>query len=231
MPSRTLGNLEFQILKSRRTEEDIPGWAIPKIYFDYLSTGDTGPLKRVIYHNAVDIVSLAALFGCINQILSQPTEIEFPDIADYFALGRLFEDIGDISTASKLYDTYLSGLDKLESDDSIDITLSIRVIMRLALIYKRDSEYPKAIPLWKHAAQNDHLPAFEELAKYYEHKLGDYPTALKWTSSAINLFNASNTTRKTGIYLEAYWLPRLEHRRDRLIYKIGRSIREEKGND
>ena len=55
LPSRTLANLEVQILHANRTDEEIPGWMIPQIYFDYLRDGDARPLLRVFYHNAMDV--------------------------------------------------------------------------------------------------------------------------------------------------------------------------------
>jgi uncharacterized protein YprB with RNaseH-like and TPR domain len=35
LPSRALGYLEQQILGVERTHEDVPGWLIPSLYFDY----------------------------------------------------------------------------------------------------------------------------------------------------------------------------------------------------
>ncbi|MFN8453995.1 MAG: hypothetical protein U0401_04855 [Anaerolineae bacterium] len=34
LPSRALGQLEIHILGAACTEEDVPGWLIPQIYFD-----------------------------------------------------------------------------------------------------------------------------------------------------------------------------------------------------
>ncbi len=61
LPSRTLTMLEAHILGAGRSEEDIPGWLIPEMYFTYLQTGDPTPLKSVFYHNAMDVISLVAL--------------------------------------------------------------------------------------------------------------------------------------------------------------------------
>jgi len=38
--NRMLSNLEYQILGTSRTEEDIPGWMVPSIYFDFLRDSD-----------------------------------------------------------------------------------------------------------------------------------------------------------------------------------------------
>ncbi len=72
LPSRTLGNLEVQILGATRTDEDVPGWMIPSLYFDFLRSGEAQPLKSVFYHNAVDVVSMAALFNHMAGLLADP---------------------------------------------------------------------------------------------------------------------------------------------------------------
>ncbi len=52
--------LESEILGVRR-RGDIPGEAIPGIYFDYVRRRDAQAMARVFEHNRLDIVSLAAL--------------------------------------------------------------------------------------------------------------------------------------------------------------------------
>ncbi len=108
LPSRTLMNLEVQILGTERTEEDIPGWAIPQMYFDYIRSGDPTPLKNVLYHNAMDVVSLAALFNHMAGLLAHPFEASIEHGVDLIALARLYEDLGETQTAIGLY---LQGLE------------------------------------------------------------------------------------------------------------------------
>ena len=43
----TLKYLEENILLAPRTVEEVPGYEIPYLYFDYLRDGDTHPLKGV----------------------------------------------------------------------------------------------------------------------------------------------------------------------------------------
>ena len=52
--------LEAELLGVRR-RGDIPGEAIPGIYFDYVRRRDARAMARVFEHNRIDIVSLAAL--------------------------------------------------------------------------------------------------------------------------------------------------------------------------
>jgi hypothetical protein len=63
LPSRSLSHLEMTMLGVSRSQEEVPGYLIPQIYFDYLRTGDARPLLGVLYHNEMDILSLAGLFN------------------------------------------------------------------------------------------------------------------------------------------------------------------------
>src|SRR5579859_3798690 len=60
LESCALGHLETEVLGIHR-QGDVDGSEIPGIYFDYLRTGDSRGLQPVFYHNALDIISLAAL--------------------------------------------------------------------------------------------------------------------------------------------------------------------------
>ncbi|MGZ6347522.1 MAG: ribonuclease H-like domain-containing protein, partial [Anaerolineales bacterium] len=72
LPSRALKYLEENVLAAPRTVDEVPGYEIPYLYFDYLRTGDAAPLKGVFYHNAMDIVALAALMNHMASILHAP---------------------------------------------------------------------------------------------------------------------------------------------------------------
>ncbi|MDO9349176.1 MAG: ribonuclease H-like domain-containing protein, partial [Anaerolineales bacterium] len=59
LPSRSLKYIEENVLGAPRNSQEVPGYEIPYIYFDYLRSGDARPLAGVFYHNAMDIVALA----------------------------------------------------------------------------------------------------------------------------------------------------------------------------
>ena len=61
LPSCALSSLETEVLGVRRTGEDVPGYLIPALYFDYVRGGDAGPMAGVFYHNVQDILSLVTL--------------------------------------------------------------------------------------------------------------------------------------------------------------------------
>jgi len=61
LSSCALSVVETHVLGVRRTCEDVPGHAIPTLYFQYLQTGNAQALSSVFYHNQMDVLSLASL--------------------------------------------------------------------------------------------------------------------------------------------------------------------------
>src|SRR6266850_1268548 len=59
-----------------RRDDDVASARIPQFYFDYLRGGPTEPLAGVVRHNQMDLRGLAALFGKINSLLSEPGAAE-----------------------------------------------------------------------------------------------------------------------------------------------------------
>jgi tetratricopeptide (TPR) repeat protein len=214
-----LGNLEVQILGITRTAEDIPGWMIPEIYFEFLRTGDPLPLKNVVYHNAMDVLSLGSLFVHSSWILADPLDGKIQESTDLIAMAKLFENIGDLDMAIKLYHR---GIDGQAPEDII-----INALSRLASIYKHRGEYEQAEICWQSAASHHDVSAFIELAKYYEHHVQDYDRALHWTSSALRLIQKSHQNS----YEQNAWEKELSHRFERISRKSqassGRKKRDE----
>ncbi len=208
LPSRTLGNLEVQILQASRTDEEIPGWMIPQLYFDFLRDGDARPLKRVFYHNAMDVVSLAALLNHTSSLLEAPlnqSPIEYVDVA---AVARLLEDLGRNEKATQLYEKCLQA--ELPEEIYNDI------LYRLSMIHKHNSNYPAAISLWEQATSDRQLYAYEELAKYYEHRAQNPELALKWSHLAMDQIDSYATLDPE----KERWRIEFHHRLTRLQRKI-----------
>ncbi len=206
LPSRTLGSLEAQILGLHRSGEDTPGWMIPQMYFDYLRSGDAGPMKNVIYHNAMDVLSLASLLNHTTQMLENPTEVN--NALELAALARLFEDLDDEDRAIQLYQQSLAG-NQPEANywDTLE---------RLSFLHKRRGEIEQASRLWHQAARQELIYAHVELAKGYEHILQDDALALQWTNAALEIVRRPSYP----VYERAQWLPELEHRQQRLLRRL-----------
>lgn len=208
LESRALKFLETHILDVARTEEDIPGFLIPQMYFDYLRNGDARPLKRVLYHNAMDVVAMAALLNHMALMLDDPTEFATEHGLDIVSIGKLFEDLGRLDDAARIY---ARGLELDLPEDSFRQTTQ-----HLAVVHRRRGEMMAAIDLWRAAAGNQQVYAHVELAKYYEHKVRDYSEAAQWTRAAIGIVRASSPVTRRE------WLGALEHRLKRLETKVNR---------
>jgi uncharacterized protein YprB with RNaseH-like and TPR domain len=218
LPSRALGDLEAHILDILRSEQDVPGWEIPSLYFQYLLDGDAAPLKPVFYHNAMDVVSLAALMNHMAGLLSDPHVQASEHGADLIALGKLYEDLGDLDTAAQLY---LEGL----GHEDLPRRLLLDAVRRLARLHKRQGELAAAIQLWEQAAALHQLDAMVELAKVYEHRFREYTLAIQWTQTAIDLIQAppaQNEADLPGGFARRQWLDELSRRLERLNRKTAR---------
>jgi len=222
LPSRTLPNLEAHILGATRSELDLPGWMIPQIYFDFLQNGDPQPLKQVIYHNAMDVISLAALLDHMAGLINDPLNCGGQYATDLLALARIFENLGDLDRAT---DLYIHGLEHEDAlSEHIPRAALLQALQHLAFIYKRQGDLRRAIQVWEQAARFDHLEARVELAKCYEHQFKDIHQALHWTQSAIALTETWSGDPASSSFLNAYQrrqrLAELQHRLNRLLKKL-----------
>jgi len=209
LESRALKFLEEHVLGFTRSSEEVPGYEIPWLYFDYLRTGDARPLGGVFYHNAMDVAAMAALLAHMNDMLENPYNGKVQHGLDFVALGKLFEDLGRWEEAARLFERGLEfGLN--ESDFSV-------AVKRLSILQKRRGDLEEAVRLWEAAARRGHLYAFIELAKFYEHKQRDVKQALKWTKAALKQVEKSDLPA----YVRRHWQEEIAHRMERLNHKAG----------
>jgi uncharacterized protein len=209
LPSRALKYLEEHVLGFTRASEEVPGYEIPWLYFDYLRTGDARPLGGVFYHNAMDVVAMAALLGHISDMFADPYNGRIEHGLDFIALGKLYEDLNHWDEAARLFERGLeSGLD--ESDFGV-------AVKRLSILQKKRGDVERALHLWEQAAKQGHVYAHIELAKYYEHQKRDMKAAIKWTKFARK--EAERADLPT--YIRKHWLDEIDHRLVRLERKAG----------
>ena len=214
LESRTLSNVENKILGVERGDEEVPGYLIPEMYFDYLKDQDARPIAGIFYHNAIDILSLAGLFSHMTFLLHNPHSGKIQHGEDVVALARFFEAMGDLDQAESLYRK------ALQSDLIEDLYWD--TLERFSFLLKRKEDWDASLALWKIAAENGALYAYEELAKYYEHRRRDLQLAHQWTSRGIETLERD--------HLPAYeyhrWHESLVYRLDRLDRKISRESQE-----
>ena len=215
LASRALGDLEKEILRFKRTGEDIPGWMIPDLYFNYLRSADARPLAGVFYHNAIDILSMAALFNHVAALLAEPARLlaSTPWVGDgagldLAAVARLYEGLGWLEKAAQLYESSL--------DQGLPEAFYFKTLERYAAMERRQGRWEQAAHLWERAAERGQFEACIELAKYYEHRARDYQQAVQWVERAIE--QAPRTFRFEYARRDA--LKELAQRSERLHKKI-----------
>jgi uncharacterized protein YprB with RNaseH-like and TPR domain len=220
LPSRALKYLEEHILQAPRSAEEVPGYEIPWLYFDFLRTGDAAPLKGVFYHNAMDIVAMAALLSLTARMLADPHAFELEHGLDVIALAKLFEDLNRWEDAALLYER---GLQTARangaplSEQALSEPDFWQAVRRLAVLQKRRGDLDVALRLWEKSAAEGHIYAHVELAKYYEHTRKEPAAALQWTVSAMAHVRADLFM---PAYMKNHWLSELEHRQKRLEGKL-----------
>ena len=207
LESRALKYLEEHVLGLKRSAEEVPGYEIPWLYFDYLKTGDARPLGGVFYHNAMDVVAMAALLAHVNEMVQNPYGGNVQHGLDFVALGKLFEDLGRWDEAARLFEHGLQ-FGVTEADFGL-------AVKRLSILQKRRGDLREAVRLWEEAAGQGHLYAFIELAKHHEHRERDIKTARKWTESARERAEAM----EMPAYMRKHWLDEIAHRLERLERK------------
>ena len=178
LPSRALADLEKEILKLEREEQDIPGWMIPEMYLDYLRSHDPEPLKGIFYHNQMDILSLAALFLKTAKMLENPLST-IDESLDTAAVARLFEEMNLVDLALELYESCINR--------GLPIPFYVNIAKRYAVLFRRQGRWEQAERIWKSAAQYLDQDSCIELAKYYEHQKREYSSALIWTLNAMKM--------------------------------------------
>jgi uncharacterized protein len=209
LPSRALKYLEEHVLGFTRTSEEVPGYEIPWLYFDYLRTGDARPMGGVFYHNAMDVVAMAALLGHVSELLADPYNGRVEHGLDFIALGKLYEDLGHWDEAARLYERGLEA--QLEESD---FGVAVR---RLSILQKRRGDLDQAVRLWEEASRKGHIYASIELAKHYEHKMRDVKSAIQWTRAAREAVENADLPA----YIRKHWLGEIDHRLARLERKAG----------
>jgi len=207
-----LPTLERDVLGLLR-DNDVPGYVIPGLYFDFLRFRRAAPLARVFDHNRDDVLSLVTLLGWFARALADHAELTASELA---GVGRLWER-RDPERAAGYYDRALTaGLDGAEGH---------RVRLRLARWKKRRAHWEAACALWQVAAKArvfDVTP-WEELAKYHEHRRRDLARALGIVRDALQLAHAAGAPPRALDAL-GYRLARLERRTQHAGRWLDRSV-------
>lgn len=173
----SLGSVERHVLGLDRGD-DVPGFMIPRIYFDFVRGIAPERMPPVLKHNRRDIVSLAGLLAAVSDLDREAVTGRY-EARDRFSLGRCYEAGGHAERAMEIYEQLLEEESGGGSEDAM---------LRLALMHKRMGRYPRAVALWERAirfAPGFQLVPYVELAKYYEHKAKDFDKARRVVEQAL----------------------------------------------
>jgi len=176
----SLSTVERDILGVIR-ENDVPGYLVPEIYFRYLKTKDARALKQVFEHNLHDIISLVALVSRMCFLVEDPlNNTEYG--MDIFSIGKMFDEERRYEQGTQYYTEALKH--NLAEEE-------VSEILRLSsFAFKRQGKWKEAEKIWKKIIERSrefvYYP-YEELAKYYEHRLKDYQKAGAIVEEALEI--------------------------------------------
>jgi uncharacterized protein YprB with RNaseH-like and TPR domain len=179
-----LVELERHLLDAPRLgwhrENDVSSALIPQFYFDYLRGGPAEPLAGVVRHNQMDLRGLAALFGKINEMLSDSSgAANAIESLDLFGLSRFLQRRGEDDRAHSACSQALA----------IGLPAEFRPKARreLAQMAKRRGEHAHAAEILLEIVTDPHdgIHACEQLAIYYERHAKDPIKAVQFCELAI----------------------------------------------
>ena len=222
LESCQLTNLEKEILGISR-KGDVAGSEIPGIYFDYLRTGNARGLQPVFYHNALDIVTLAALTLQMARAIGDGGAETLNSSLDLLGLSRLFERFGAVEQSVSACERALAA--------GLPQWLEARALWQLASQHKRRRQYEQAVELWMELLRRENerqdgngltIQALEELAVYHEHRRRDVKSAIQFAEQALRRLRNGAGNGVQGVSDNHRRLRRFTHRMMRLQRKSAR---------
>jgi tetratricopeptide (TPR) repeat protein len=218
-PARRLWKLRLESCKLTVLEEailgiaregDVAGSEIPAIYFDYLRSGDARGLQPVFYHNALDVVSLAALTVELARTLGEGGAESLDSPLDLFSLSRI---LGSVGSNEKSITTCRQAL-----AEGLPEQIESLALKHLAAEFKRQRQHESAVELWLELSRREPplaLEALEELAMHSEHRLRNLEQALEFTLAAL--------AHLDGQFPSPRHRARFARRRERIERKLART--------
>ena len=178
-----LVELENQVLGVER-QGDLPGEMIPYVYFEYLRTREAHRVVPILHHNVMDIATLACLTSIVPWAFrgnaASPDGLRFQHGAELLGLARWLRKAGEWEQAAALF--------RQSIDQGLKDTLMWPAMWDLAQAEKRLGREAATVALFTDVASspNPHrVDAYEELAKYFEHRERNHAMALEMTRCAM----------------------------------------------
>jgi len=158
-----LARVESELLGFQRTD-DLPGSQAPEVWFEWMRFGRYQRLDAVLRHNYWDLLSLLVALNRLSTLIAAPSASQI----SLSALAKWYRDTG-------LFDVSHAVLEKNRT------ILDHEGLLALAASYRRQRQWEQAAEIWKVLATDGCLTSEEQLAKYYEHRLRDFESALSST--------------------------------------------------
>lgn len=213
LPDCTLKTAERNLLEFERLN-DIPSDQIPQTYFNYLQTGETSEIYQVIIHNLWDLVSTMGVMMELSRHVEESGKMDKLSDKDSWAMGKFYLQKRD-------FDRALSSFSRSEGAED---EYYFQNLFQASLISKRMCDYDTALSYWEMLSESFnplYLPAQEEMAKIYEHKLKDIYRAHDICRRAMEtIFQMAQLNPDSDFDI---WRDRFVHRLARLQTKASKS--------
>lgn len=179
----TLVNLERRLFSFYRND-DIPGFLVPSVYFEWLSSQELSRMNAVLEHNRFDILSLYFLAQLIEKAYrTNGHTLEHTE--DLYSLSRFFERRSEPDKIERVF----------ERVSEQGIAVQPEAALHFARNFKRRQKYEMSVEIWKKVASEKDKQGFRaclELAKYFEHQAKDYLGALEFAGRAAKFDMATS---------------------------------------
>jgi hypothetical protein len=174
--------LEDALLGLRRVG-DVPSFEIPARYFEFLRTGDAGPLEPVLQHNRLDLLSLAVLMARAQRLVREGPGAA-ADARECAALGRIYERAGRLADAERAY--------RAAADHPVGDRASGELAWHaIARLLRRRKRHGEAAEAWRQLLRHTDRrslrgrEAVEALAVHHEHRERDLVLARALAQRAL----------------------------------------------
>lgn len=201
LPDCRLETLETRVLGAPR-HQDVPGWMIPNLFFDFLRDRDPRPLRGVVEHNRRDIVAMVALCSYLSELFGPEQQPDDPHLC--LGLARFWGALDDHARSDGLFRKALTDRRLAEEAREKGQLLWARRL-------KKRNQTEKAALLWRRVLAHfpGNMEATVELAKWLEHGHRDFQTALHLVESGLRGKGLTSATRR-----------QLEYRAERLRRRL-----------
>jgi len=161
---------------------DLHSWMVPEAYFHFIHEGRQDLMDRILYHNALDIVTLAALTGLGGAQLAGEEVAGFR--TDPIAMAKLAENRRDPAGAAHEYRRALdAGMKPAEARE---------LLPKMARLYRRAGDHANAAWALEELLSRTrglYLDAYEPLARLSERQLSDPAAAREWCVKGLGVLS------------------------------------------